>query len=82
MTIKKTAQQEREKAQYVRYVCNDPFHPNRLHMVVTRIDDITSHQYIGDGVLSNVKTPIQRLTFDNGLSMDVFDVDRYWTEEA
>jgi 23S rRNA C2498 (ribose-2'-O)-methylase RlmM len=76
------AQTEEIKTQYVKYVCSDPFHPNRLCRVITRADDIKSHQYLGLGNLDNKLTPIQRITFDNGLSMDVFDVGRYWTEEA
>jgi hypothetical protein len=42
--------------------------------------DIQSHRFMGYGTLNNIRTPIQRLIFINGIAEDVFDVEHTWPQ--
>lgn len=60
-------------------MANDPFHPGQLVKLLIEMEEITSAQLMGYGVLDDVRTPIVRLFYQNGTAEDVFDVWHNWS---
>lgn len=86
MLWKKTAQKTQNNditldlTEYVSVVANDPFSPGHVCRVGIDPKSVTSAQLMGYGTLDDAKVPIVRLTYNNGLTEDVFDVEQIWSQ--